>query len=1144
MTIPKRPATTRMTRAEGTLDTMQVLLDGEQVHIIAPVKSGLGEEDSADGRTTPLYRLHGVEHPDDLVGKLQETRSAFIHESPRFQVKGVMGEGSQGLIIRVHDRDCRRDVALKTLHHTGCDLDEISRFIHEAQITAQLEHPSIVPVHDVGVLADGTVYYTMKRVEGVNLADHLLTRAGKPELRFELLELFLRACEAIAFAHSRGVIHRDLKPRNIMVGPFGEVLVLDWGLAKIVGTPPTTRERIKPQNLPESDGDVHRTMDGHAVGTPAYMSPEQARGSHQIIVDQRCDVYSLGVILYEILAGTSPYQRGSVRKTLEQVARGQWIPLLHHSTAYGVPKRLVAIVHKALSTEVAQRYQTVNALIEDLHLFLAGGQVGAYVEAPVEKLCRHINNHRRLVVSVGLTVLLALLGIGAWRWHEMQVEAAKIAELHEQANSLELTRNFADAKTKLELIRDLKGEPEVASQLERIQMGLLQEQEIKARAEKMAEARKLIAEAERLIGAESEEDLTAAANTYLKAMGLTGNEPAVTHAYTTVTAKRVAKENERLEQAKKQEREHEIKARIQQWEKAVDLAEREGRFDEAIGLLTGLLEVRWSKGDDERRKAVQGKLDEQINNRQAEERRLAADNYFSQIQKEIARDKPEDAAANLERMRALCPKHQDLATGQQLVEEARSAARKKKADVCLVNAALAREAADTIRKELTIRRETVRQLEIDLLDRNIPELREQLHIQEEDAGKLESKLSARQAEVIRFLQQAENEDKDYERVKRSLADYYVERIDEAEREGRLGDAAAAAEQAKHYDVTGQYAAELKGETTVICAASSLPLMLTLIQEGADRCDRALGQGIVIEPGSSIPLPCGRYEVRTLPDTGVVCARVFRRSGREYPLDLRRPPNLPSGMLVIPGGPVRSWNGSEIMVPGFALGRYEVTCGEYLAFLNDSENLRRYVEERSTGRLILAPRSSFESSDPLWHQRSVPVWEKNPGEFLLEWRESRGNIAAERPVTGISYEDIEAFLRWRSLRDPERRVWRLPTPGEWMLAAQGGDGREYPWGIRGDPWLCASGLEAERWERELAVGGAVKDRSVQGVCDLAGSVCEFTSGQGAKSGWRVVMGGSYVDRQADRFTTRSHREWSARTVHDAVGFRVALSIAAP
>ena len=356
------------------------------------------------GSSRSLYRLCGIDHEDDLITLLYGWTRSYGGLHPRFAFKSRLGEGSQGYIFGLYDRDCRREVAFKTLNSSECDPGDIARFINEAQITAQLEHPGIVPVHDFGVMPSGAVFYTMKRVQGQSLAEYFSTRFGHEEHRFHLLEIVLRVCETVAFAHSRGVIHRDLKPRNIMVGDYGEVLVIDWGLAKVL--PGANREQAVTitQDHGANRGDDHGTRSGQAIGTPAYMSPEQARGE---VVDPRGDIYSLGVILYEVLAGSSPYQRGDVKRTLEQVSSNVWLRLDHHVRGRELPRSLIAIVHKAMAHFPHQRYQSVDLLIADLQQFIAGQAVSAYRETILERIVRLLHAQRRVLWVLVLAAIMA-----------------------------------------------------------------------------------------------------------------------------------------------------------------------------------------------------------------------------------------------------------------------------------------------------------------------------------------------------------------------------------------------------------------------------------------------------------------------------------------------------------------------------------------------------------------------------------------------------------------------------------------------------------------------------------------------------------------------------------------------------------------
>jgi hypothetical protein len=417
------------------------------------------------GSSRTLYRLCGIDHEDDLVTLLYGWTRSFVGLHPRFAFKSRLGEGSQGFIFGIYDRDCRREVAFKTLNSSECDPGDISRFINEAQITAQLEHPGIIPVHDFGVMPSGAVYYTMKRVQGQSLAEYFSTRFGHEEHRFHLLEIFLRVCETAAYAHSRGVIHRDLKPRNIMVGTYGEVLVIDWGLAKVLSGSNLENAVTITQMLDDERTDDQGTRSGQAVGTPAYMSPEQARGE---VVDARCDIYSLGVILYEILTGNSPYQRGDVRRTLDQVSNDLWLRLDRHAQGRELSRGLVAIVHKAMAHFPHQRYQTVDQLIADLHQYIAGHAVSAYRETLFERSLRLVVRNRRAIWVIVLAALLACAFIGTRDLYQARQNDVAVSSLRVAADASERRQEWQAAATVYSRILALRpNDPSATAGLDR-----------------------------------------------------------------------------------------------------------------------------------------------------------------------------------------------------------------------------------------------------------------------------------------------------------------------------------------------------------------------------------------------------------------------------------------------------------------------------------------------------------------------------------------------------------------------------------------------------------------------------------------------------------------------------------------------------
>jgi serine/threonine protein kinase len=315
---------------------------------------------------------------DAALDRLRAAASAPA--SDRYEVRGEIARGGMGTVLAAFDRELLREVALKVVSTGGPAGDE--RLIREARVLARLEHPGLVPVHDVGTLADGRTFYAMKWVRGSRLDHHF---AGEPSIPVRL-RTFERICDTVAFAHAHGVLHRDLKPENVMVGPFGEVLVIDWGVARVRGDPEASA-------LPSSaDGTAHGTV----MGTPGYMAPEQARGE-AAAVDERADVYALGAILHHLLTDAPPPPGG--------VSSG---PRAQNPV---VPRPLDSICLKALAQEPGARYPSVTALARDVSAFLSARPVEAHRETAVEWTVRQAGRYRTplLLVAVYLLVRAALI---------------------------------------------------------------------------------------------------------------------------------------------------------------------------------------------------------------------------------------------------------------------------------------------------------------------------------------------------------------------------------------------------------------------------------------------------------------------------------------------------------------------------------------------------------------------------------------------------------------------------------------------------------------------------------------------------------------------------------------------------------------
>ena len=342
----------------------------------------------------------------------------------RFRIIRFHDRGALGEVFVARDQQLHRMVALKRikLDHAA-DKDKCARFVVEAEITGRLEHPGIVPVYGLGTYDDGRPFYAMRFIRGDNLKAaieqfHQAEVKGRdPGERtlalLKLLRRFLDVCNAIDYAHSRGVLHRDLKPGNIMLGKFGETLVVDWGLAKSVGRPeaaPASATMDDRTLVPQSGSDLHGTELGARLGTPAYMSPEQAAGR---IADlgPASDVYSLGATLYCLLTGRAPFTDSDMAELLRKVERGDFLP--PRKLKGWIDPALEAICLKAMATDPAERYRTPRALADDVEHWLADEPVSAWREPWTRGLLRGVKRHRTAVVGVAAAMLAALVGLGA-----------------------------------------------------------------------------------------------------------------------------------------------------------------------------------------------------------------------------------------------------------------------------------------------------------------------------------------------------------------------------------------------------------------------------------------------------------------------------------------------------------------------------------------------------------------------------------------------------------------------------------------------------------------------------------------------------------------------------------------------------------
>ncbi|MBX7080428.1 MAG: serine/threonine protein kinase [Nannocystaceae bacterium] len=377
----------------------------------------------------------------------------------RYELGEEIARGGSGRISRAHDHRLDREVAVKQLLQRSAALE--LRLAREARVTARLQHPAIVPIYDVGRGPDGQPYYAMKLVRGRTLAQAIDAARSLPE-RVALFPDVLAVAEAVAYAHARGVIHRDLKPGNVVLGGFGETVVIDWGLAKAIDGEPdgTTTDPIG--RIDTADDGLH-TEAGTVLGTPSYMAPEQARGEP---LDRRADVYALGAMLYHVLAGRPPYARRAGRSVVADVVAGP--PAALQRVVPEAPPDLIAIVDKAMAREPALRYRDAGELAADLRRFQTGQLVGARRYGTLAHVGRFVRRHAAAVAVAAVLGVVMLVGgvLAVLAVIDQRNRADEQRERAEQARAVAVAERDAAQELATFMLDDLRLRLEPIGRLE------------------------------------------------------------------------------------------------------------------------------------------------------------------------------------------------------------------------------------------------------------------------------------------------------------------------------------------------------------------------------------------------------------------------------------------------------------------------------------------------------------------------------------------------------------------------------------------------------------------------------------------------------------------------------------------------------
>ena len=1027
----------------------------------------------------------------DLPAALRR-RLEQLESHGRYCVRRFLAAGGMGAVLEIEDSDFGRRSAIKIIKpsarvHPGI----LERFIEEARITAQLEHPNIVPIHDLGVLGDGTVFFTMKFIQGKSLGQVVKAlKEGDAAMRArwtesELLLTFLKVLDGLGFAHSKGVVHRDIKPDNIMIDGHGEVLVVDWGIAKVLagaGAEESDPVASTIVPMPGSQESLNATVQGTVMGSRHYMPMEQARGDLHAI-DGRSDIYALGGTLFELLSLQRPRNGADAKALHAQAIIGKTTPLAE--AAPHLHPDLAAIVTRALAPASADRYQTCEDFAADIRRYLEGKAVAARRRSTIERAAAWISAHKVPVAIGSSAVVLAVAAAGAGlHWADLRDRdqakglAERAAGLLSGAPARKAVDDAIDLLTQAKAL--VAGDAVIASALER------------ARA----------AQAE-LVRLEREAAAAQARTGEARALAERG---------------RAHQQAGRLEDA---ERDLAAAFQLMPGDGAIDTDLRAVRRILDDRVQAGLRSTAQARMDEGRQAALRARAGHQAGDAAATDREIAAAAAAFTLA-------AKDGAAPSALPEAVA----DLATFRQTVAETR--ARAAAVQAAIVAAGTAVEAARAAEAERAQAARTnaeataaVARLTRDLATAPLAAkaplwaAHQAQRASAETADAADTRLENHALAAWNGL--AGLVDHPLRATAAALlADAYQRRA--ADAEAREDDQGIRINRAalRRFD-DGSRAAALDAPVALAVTGPAIRLTIRRLAPGPDTRLAPAGEPVAtLEVPGTASLPAGHYHVAAADGAeGSVYVRPGTPMGLPWQTTAPTVPGLAFAWVARPGG-------------GFWLSTTEITHEQYRAFVLAPANRAFALDPVAALRrgedaeLLLVPRTSAK----------VGVWTPVPAAGAPTDLTIPAALAGT-PVTNITRDDALAYAAWVGASARVRA--RLPTAAEWEYAATAGDpARIWPWGGVFDGAFAVT-AQARR-SQPAAVADATLDIGPFGHAGLAGNVREWLAPAGDEAVGELtgaVAGGGWGDDRPEAFAGRFRERVPADVLTPAIGFRLVV-----